>query len=540
MIGTECFTIISSILVFAVCHMRCRPIYLSAPCTEEYLQMDKSSRLIEEDHWTTYRGGAVTTPTSKARVWRARFQFLKQRCLRANLQGRKRIIRQVLYRLFGPVFKRHYQHQAKRTALAIDWKNIYCGEKRGLVSVVLPVYNQSDVLQQSIESVLSQQYENFELIIVNDGSTDGIEKMLDKYVTHPKILILTQKNQKLPTALNSGFAHASGEFLTWTSADNIMLPAQLTEQVGFLRANTFVQMVYCNYELIDERDKAFEYPTLTVPGTCIVDTDKDVRSLTYTYNFINACFLYRRYVPRIIGHYSSDMYGAEDYDYWMRVSNHFAIQHIGRKESFYKYRLHGNTILRREGEATIEEAIKKAQRLNSQRQLFFCLPMRLYAPKNLLFNKGKGDWSSGESGLELIQFENSRVLHNLVSNNRRSEKSALFLTNAQMKQGECLSFLRRHRHGEFLFKIGIIDGDINEDQRDAINLLDWIVVGTRELYDSLCGDFKNKLLCLPSWHNYLRLYVVAANHQLFYRRLGQENVCRIPEHSIYRSETNRT
>ena len=112
--------------------------------------------------------------------------------------------------------------RAKRNALSVKWNGIYCGGKKGLVTVVLPVYNQADLLEKSIDSVLAQTYQEFELIIVNDGSTDGVEAILDKYVTHPKVLILTQQNQKLPTALNTGFAHAKGEFYTWTSADNVM------------------------------------------------------------------------------------------------------------------------------------------------------------------------------------------------------------------------------------------------------------------------------------------------------------------------------
>ena len=114
-------------------------------------------------------------------MWRARFQLLKDGCLERNAALRRKIIRRALYKLFHPVFKKYYLYQAKETASAIGWKNIYCGEEKGLVSVVLPVYNQANLLQESIESVLSQKYLNFELVIVNDGSTDGVEKILDKF-----------------------------------------------------------------------------------------------------------------------------------------------------------------------------------------------------------------------------------------------------------------------------------------------------------------------------------------------------------------------
>ena len=88
--------------------------------------------------------------------------------------------------------------------------------------MVLPVYNQAYLIGGSIESVLQQTYPNLELIIVNDGSTDEIEKVLGPYRDHPKVKILDQENQKLPRALSNGFRLARGEFFTWTSADNLM------------------------------------------------------------------------------------------------------------------------------------------------------------------------------------------------------------------------------------------------------------------------------------------------------------------------------
>jgi glycosyltransferase involved in cell wall biosynthesis len=80
------------------------------------------------------------------------------------------------------------------------------------------------LLRDSIESVLRQTYPHFELIINNDGSTDGVNAVLREYAGHPRVRILTQPNQKLPKALSNAFEFARGEFRTWTSADNLMAP----------------------------------------------------------------------------------------------------------------------------------------------------------------------------------------------------------------------------------------------------------------------------------------------------------------------------
>ena len=480
----------------------------------------------------------ATTPASKARIWRTRFQLLKEGCLERNSDIRKRIIKQIFYKLFEPFFKEYYLYQTKQKASIIDWKDVYCGEKTGLVSVVLPVYNQAELLEESIESVLSQRYENFELIIVDDGSTDGVEKILDKYATHPKILIFTQGNQKLPAALSTGFANANGEFFTWTSADNIMLPNQLMEQVRFLRENDFIQMVYCNYELIDEQGRPFE--RLSTRSTNVVNTDQDVESLNYTYNFINACFLYRRYVATIIGNYDPYMYGAEDYDYWMRINDHFAIQHIGRKESYYKYRLHDNTILGREGEPAINDAITKAQQLDIQRKAFFELPITLYVPKDVPLDKRKKHRLPKELRLQLVAFESWNKLDSFLSNTPKNEKSLLFLTNREIKEMEYLSVMQRCKDKELLFTVGIVYGNIDNSEIEHLNLLDWIIVDNRGSYHSLSPVYKDKLLCVLNSYNCLSLCTIIANYHLFYRHIGRTISYPVPEHSIYKIEGNNS
>ncbi len=162
-------------------------------------------------------------------------------------------------------------------------------EVPGLVSVILPVYNQAGLLRDSMESVLGQTYANFELIIVNDGSTDDVAVVLADYARHPKVRILTQANQKLPKALSNGFAFARGEFWTWTSADNLMEPAQLERLVGFLQRRPDVAMVYANYEAIDDRGQPLHDPTwrrttgatrIRRRSTCPTTRRRSTRSMT--------------------------------------------------------------------------------------------------------------------------------------------------------------------------------------------------------------------------------------------------------------------
>jgi glycosyltransferase involved in cell wall biosynthesis len=96
------------------------------------------------------------------------------------------------------------------------------------VSVILPTYNQAEYLPLALDSIFQQTWRDFELIVVNDGSTDATPKILERY--HSQYAgrcpfhVVHQANQKLPRALNEGFRRARGEYLTWTSSDNVLHP----------------------------------------------------------------------------------------------------------------------------------------------------------------------------------------------------------------------------------------------------------------------------------------------------------------------------
>jgi glycosyltransferase involved in cell wall biosynthesis len=245
--------------------------------------------------------------------------------------------------------------------------------RRGRVSVVLPVYNQASLLAESVESVLSQTYRDLELIIVNDGSTDGVEAVLDRYADDPRVIVLTQPNQKLPSALNNGFAVATGEFFTWTSADNVMLPRQVEVLVRHLERHPEHAMVYSDYQAIDDRGAPLRDPTFRPQNQDARDPSRMrlPREVTVENfharpdNFIGASFLYRADAARIVGPYAEDTFGGEDYDFWLRLHALFAIGHVD--EVLYRYRVHENTLNARARELRIEEAVRRLLARDAER-----------------------------------------------------------------------------------------------------------------------------------------------------------------------------
>lgn len=253
-----------------------------------------------------------------------------------------------------------------------------------VISVILPVYNQADLAISAIESVIAQTYKNWELLIIDDGSTDHLAEAVKSCLTDKRIRYLKQKNQKLSKALNNGFALARGNFLTWTSADNIMHPQMLRRLSTFLRKNPVYSMVYADYSVIDSNGEPFVQPWFRpdnkkFPESPEIHLPNYVELLNIVRdNFIGACFMYRRTVPMIIGEYDPIL-GIEDYDYWMRINSTMKISHLGTEEMLYQYRVHENSLSARMVELNIAEKCENLMEYERDRWTFQCKEFEVYA-----------------------------------------------------------------------------------------------------------------------------------------------------------------
>ncbi|MFV8341103.1 glycosyltransferase family 2 protein [Flavobacterium sp. XS2P39] len=118
------------------------------------------------------------------------------------------------------------------------------------ISVVMSVYNTEAYLKESIDSILNQTYENFEFIIINDGSTDSSLEIIKSY-SDERIVVLDQKNTGLAKALNNGVAMASGKYIARMDADDFAMTNRLDLQVSFLESNPDYVVVGSNAEFID-------------------------------------------------------------------------------------------------------------------------------------------------------------------------------------------------------------------------------------------------------------------------------------------------
>ena len=202
-----------------------------------------------------------------------------------------------------------------------------------IVSIVLPVYNGERFLRSSIESVLGQTFEAWELIIVDDCSTDGSGDIIKKYAEiDSRIRIIhNEVNRKLPASLNIGFAEAKCDYLTWTSDDNIYLPQALEKMVSFLAENNDYAAVTARMTQIDDNGKFMRVFDAYDPGWM------------WFCDLMGLCFMYRRAVLEKIGGYDENLFLVEDYDYWLRIREYCGP--IGAiDEILYVYRYHQNSL----------------------------------------------------------------------------------------------------------------------------------------------------------------------------------------------------
>jgi glycosyltransferase involved in cell wall biosynthesis len=122
--------------------------------------------------------------------------------------------------------------------------------KNSLVSVIIPTFNRGWILKEAVDSVLAQDYKGFELIVVDDGSTDNTSEILASYGND--IRVLFQENKGVSASRNRGIAETSGQFIAFLDSDDLWLPQKLSTQVEFY--NQMPDALICQTEEIWIRD----------------------------------------------------------------------------------------------------------------------------------------------------------------------------------------------------------------------------------------------------------------------------------------------
>lgn len=203
----------------------------------------------------------------------------------------------------------------------------------GQITVIMPTYNaRPDYLIAAIKSCQDQSWQNWELIVVDDGSTNQTPELVKAVAQTDERIHLLQHtfNRKLPAALNTGLAAASGAFITWLSDDDLLRPLALERMHHFLEVNPDYDLVYTDYSLIDADGQV--YKAIKVGHTNELGIHKST----------GICHLGRREVFMALGGYEEEFFLAEDMDFWIRACMRF--QAAALHEDLALYRKHPATL----------------------------------------------------------------------------------------------------------------------------------------------------------------------------------------------------
>lgn len=211
----------------------------------------------------------------------------------------------------------------------------------GLVSVIIPSFNSSQYLKESIDSVLSQTYKKFEIVVVDDGSTDDVEEVVAPYISSGAIHFLKKENGGPAPARNLGIRNSSGELIAFLDADDVWKQDKLEEQLP-LFSDEKIALVYSDMEFFGAPFRFSRYSDMAggfYEGDVLYNLLKG--------NFIpNSSVVVRRKILEEVGLYNEDpeLFAVEDYDLWIKVATKYKIGFS--PESLVKYRVHENQISR--------------------------------------------------------------------------------------------------------------------------------------------------------------------------------------------------
>lgn len=182
------------------------------------------------------------------------------------------------------------------------------------VTILMPAYNAATYIGEAIQSVLSQTFTDFELLIVNNGSVDDTVKKIQAF-NDPRIKLIEEPQTGIAYALNKGLQQARGEYIARFDADDICAPARLAAQVNFLQTNPDHVLCGSDAEYIDETGEHLFY------FRCIGHTHEEIMHQLYIYcPFIHSSVMYHKDAVLKAGGYSVDAHNFEDYLLWVQLA----------------------------------------------------------------------------------------------------------------------------------------------------------------------------------------------------------------------------
>ena len=220
------------------------------------------------------------------------------------------------------------------------------------VSVIIPCFNHGEYIDEAVDSILNQTYQDFEIIIIDDGSTDSltIEKL--KNYNKPKTKVIRTENNGLPAARNKGIRYAKGQYILTLDADDKFAPAFLNKAVGILASNPKIGVVTCYAQLFGSHNAIWR-----PKGGGIMEFLAE--------NNCCASSLFRKVCWEQVNGYDQDFVdGYEDWEFWIKITGKNWLIHAIKEPLFY-YRVTSSSMYK-QSEKISDELVKKIVQKNKK------------------------------------------------------------------------------------------------------------------------------------------------------------------------------
>lgn len=195
--------------------------------------------------------------------------------------------------------------------------------RKGLVSIVMPAYNAEFTIAESISSVMGQTYDNWELLVVNDGSTDGTSSAITPFLSDKRICLIEQENSGVAAARNRGIKQSAGEFVSFLDADDLWIKDKTARQVEMFRrsGDPVLGLVYSRYASFGAS-----------PGAALLRNDDayfgylvpEMRIMVYDF-IATSTVMTTSTVISDVGLFDETLSGTEDWDFWIRILSRYKV-----------------------------------------------------------------------------------------------------------------------------------------------------------------------------------------------------------------------
>lgn len=210
------------------------------------------------------------------------------------------------------------------------------------VSIIIPAYNASAHIVETLESVFAQHYEPMEIIVVDDGSSDGTAELVAK--AYPSVRVIRKQNGGAASARNAGIRIATGDYIAFLDADDFWLPGKLHAQYRYFQAHPEVRLLCTDFAVWRANEHGFFAPPSTLAiDDSICDDEIDVTRSGWLYHKLlmdctvwTSTVMMHRSLVEEVGEFDESLRLGQDYDYWLRASRTTPIGTLQRPFAFYR------------------------------------------------------------------------------------------------------------------------------------------------------------------------------------------------------------